>query len=119
VTRVLLCSGKVYYTLLHERRERQLDAIAIVRVEQLHPFPHQALKAVLAAYPAVRQVYWVQEEPQNMGAWTFMEPRLRRLLPEGARLSYVGRDAAASPATGSHKVHQTEEAEFVGHALRR
>ncbi len=119
VTRVVLCSGKVYYTLLHERRERAQAGVAIVRVEQLHPFPHQELKSVLAQYADARQVYWVQEEPQNMGAWTFMEPRLRRLLPDGGTLTYIGRDAAASPATGSYKVHQTEEAEFVGRALAR
>jgi 2-oxoglutarate dehydrogenase E1 component len=117
VTRVCLCSGKVYYTLLHDRRERALDSIAIVRVEQLYPFPHQELKKVLAEYPNASQVCWVQEEPQNMGAWTFMEPRLRRLVPEGA--VYIGRDAAASPATGSYKVHQAEEAEFVARAFAR
>jgi 2-oxoglutarate dehydrogenase E1 component len=117
VTRVCLCSGKVYYTLLHDRRERALDSIAIVRVEQLYPFPHQELKKILGEYPNATQVCWVQEEPQNMGAWTFMEPRLRRLVPEGA--VYIGRDAAASPATGSYKVHQAEEAEFVARAFAR
>jgi 2-oxoglutarate dehydrogenase E1 component len=119
VTRVVCCTGKVYYTLLHERRERGLATVALVRVEQLHPFPHQELRRVLVGYPNARQVYWVQEEPQNMGAWTFMEPRLRRLLPDGATLAYIGRDAAASPATGSYKVHQAEEAEFVGRAFAR
>jgi 2-oxoglutarate dehydrogenase E1 component len=119
VTRVCLCSGKVYYTVLHERRERQLDNVALVRVEQLHPFPHQELKAVLAGYPNAQQIYWVQEEPQNMGGWTFVEPRLRRLTPDGASPTYIGRDAAASPATGSYKVHQAEEAEFVARAFAR
>jgi len=119
VTRVCLCSGKVYYTLLHERRERAPDSIAIVRVEQLYPFPHQELKTVLAGYPNLKQLYWVQEEPQNMGGWTFMEPRLRRLTPDGELPTYIGRDAAASPATGSYKVHQAEEAEFVARALAR
>jgi len=119
VTRVCLCSGKVYYTLLHERRERALDFVALVRVEQLYPFPHQELKTALAGYPNAKQLYWVQEEPQNMGGWTFMEPRLRRLVPDGDGPTYIGRDAAASPATGSYKVHNAEEAEFVARALAR
>jgi 2-oxoglutarate dehydrogenase E1 component len=119
VTRVCLCSGRVYYTLLHDRRERALDTVALARVEQLHPFPHQELKALLAGYPNARQFYWVQEEPQNMGAWTFIEPRLRRLMPPGVEPAYIGRDAAASPATGSYKLHVAEEAEFVGRALAR
>jgi 2-oxoglutarate dehydrogenase E1 component len=119
VSRVCLCSGKVYYTLLHERRERELDSMALVRVEQLYPFPHQELKAVLAGYPGMRQLYWVQEEPQNMGAWAFMEPRLRRVASDGITPTYIGRDAAASPATGSYKMHQTEEAELVARAFAR
>src|SRR5262249_44334189 len=119
VTRLLCCSGKVYYTLLHERRERGLDAVAVVRVEQLYPFPHQELRRVLGGYPNARQIAWVQEEPQNMGGWTFIEPRLGRLVPEGGTLAYIGRDAAASPATGSYKLHQAEEAEFVGRAFAR
>jgi 2-oxoglutarate dehydrogenase E1 component len=119
VVRVCLCSGKVYYTLLHARRERQLDTVALVRVEQLYPFPHQELKSILTGYPNAKQLYWVQEEPQNMGAWSFIEPRLRRLTPEGGNPTYIGRDAAASPATGSYKVHQAEEAEIVARALAR
>ena len=74
---------------------------------------------VLAGYPNAKQLYWVQEEPQNMGGWTFMEPRLRRLVPDGDGPTYIGRDAAASPATGSYKVHNAEEAEFVARALAR
>jgi 2-oxoglutarate dehydrogenase E1 component len=119
VTRVLLCSGKVYYTLLHERRERRIESTALVRVEQLYPFPHQELKGLLAQYPNARQFYWVQEEPQNMGGWTFVEARLRRVIPDGVAPTYIGRDAAASPASGSYKVHQAEEAEFVARAFAR
>jgi 2-oxoglutarate dehydrogenase E1 component len=88
-------------------------------VEQLHPFPAAELRAILDAYPQARQVYWVQEEPQNMGAWQFVEPRLRRLLAADRTLAYVGRRAAASPATGSFKVHQAEEADLVNRALAR
>jgi 2-oxoglutarate dehydrogenase E1 component len=119
VSRVLLCSGKIYYALLAGRREREADTVAIVRVEQLYPFPARELAAVLAAYPNARQVYWVQEEPQNMGAWTFMNERLPRLLGEGRRLTYVGRAEAASPATGQYKVHLSEEAELIQRALGR
>jgi 2-oxoglutarate dehydrogenase E1 component len=118
-TRLLLCSGKVYYTLLAARRERARDSIALVRVEELHPFPQKELVEILGRYPKARQVYWVQEEPENMGAWHFVADRLRRLLPEGATLTYVGRRAAASPATGSYKIHLAEETDLVNRALAR
>jgi 2-oxoglutarate dehydrogenase E1 component len=119
VTRLILCSGKIYYALLAERRERGLDWAAIVRVEQLYPVPTDELAAVFTAYPAAQQVYWVQEEPWNMGAWHFMSHRLARLLPAGRTLKYVGRPEAASPATGVYKIHQQEEAELLGRALAR
>src|SRR5207245_1011873 len=105
VRRVLLCSGRIYYALLAGRRERGEDTVAIVRVEQLYPFPGKELEAIFAAYPNAQQVCWVQEEPWNMGGWHTMYRRLRRVLPEGRELSYVGRAEAASPATGSYKVH--------------
>jgi 2-oxoglutarate dehydrogenase E1 component len=119
VTRVLLCSGKVYYALLAARREQLRDTVAIVRVEQLYPFPFSELASVLARYPNANQVWWVQEEPQNMGAWQFVEPRLRRLLPAGNEPRYVGRDEAASPASGSGKSHQAEEMDVLNAALAR
>jgi 2-oxoglutarate dehydrogenase complex dehydrogenase (E1) component-like enzyme len=119
VTRLLLCSGKVYYALLQGRRERALETTAIVRVEQLYPFPLRELEALFAAYPQARQVFWVQEEPWNMGAWQFMSARLARVLPAGRSLHYVGRAEAASPATGSYKIHQAEEADLVHRAFAR
>ncbi len=119
VTRLLLCSGKVYYALLAGRAEREINTVGLVRVEQLHPFPRQELTAMLAAYPAVRQIYWVQEEPSNMGAWQFMANHLRPLLSESQTLTYIGRRAAASPATGSYKIHQQEEADLVNRAFAR
>jgi 2-oxoglutarate dehydrogenase E1 component len=119
VRRIVLCSGKIYYALLAARRERSGESIAIVRVEQLYPFPRAELEAIFASYPEARQVYWVQEEPQNMGAWLTTYPRLRRVVPEGASVEYVGRAEAASPAAGSYKVHQQEEAEIVNSALSR
>ncbi len=118
VRRVLLCSGKIYYALLAGRADRGVDSAAIVRVEQLYPLPRRELAAVLARYPQAERVYWVQEEPENMGAWRFVQPLLEPML-EGRRLTYVGRDAAASPATGSFKVHQAEESDLVNRAFAR
>src|SRR5437867_2207804 len=119
VRRILLCSGKIYYELLAARRERAIDSVALVRVEQLYPFPAKELEAVFAAYPEARQVYWVQEEPWNMGAWHVMHRRLRRVLPEDRTLNYAGRPEAASPATGSFKLHLAEERDLVNYALAR
>jgi 2-oxoglutarate dehydrogenase E1 component len=119
VTRLLLCSGKIYYALLAGRRERQNDTVALARVEQLYPFPREEIVRLLAAYPNVQQVYWVQEEPENMGAWQFVYHRLRRVLPDRCALAYVGRPAAASPATGSYKIHQAEETDLVNGAFAR
>jgi 2-oxoglutarate dehydrogenase E1 component len=121
VRRLLLCSGKVYYDFLYDakaepdKRPRTVPPeVAIVRMEQLYPFPEEQLKAVIRRYPRVREWVWVQEEPQNMGAWTFIEPRLRAL---DLMVDYVGRDASASPATGSYKIHDREQKEIVETAL--
>ena len=119
VTRLLLCSGKVYYDLLAARRERALDTAAQVRVEQLYPFPEQEIAAIFATYPNARQIVWVQEEPWNMGGWHVMYRRLKRILPDDRTLAYVGRPEAASPATGSYKVHQAEERDLVLNAFAR
>ncbi len=118
VSRVLLCSGKIYYALMASRRERANDNVAIVRVEQLYPFARAELAKLFEAYPNAEQVFWVQEEPGNQGAWRFIAPLLQPML--GSRtLTYVGRRPAASPATGSYKVHQTEEADLVNRAFAR
>jgi 2-oxoglutarate dehydrogenase E1 component len=110
VRRVVLCSGKVYYDLLEKRPG---DDVAIIRVEQLYPFPEKMLRDALSRYRKT-DVVWVQEESQNMGAWGFMEPRLRGM---GYNVAYIGRDASASPAVGSLKIHQREQAELVEAAL--
>src|SRR5262249_21028174 len=114
VQRVLLCSGKVYYDLLDHREKAAADKVAIIRIEQLAPLDESALKRILSRYGKAREWAWVQEESQNMGAWTFMEPRLRAL---GYQVAYVGRDASASPATGSLQVHKREQKELVETAL--
>jgi 2-oxoglutarate dehydrogenase E1 component len=112
VRRVILCSGKVYYDLLEKRTG---DDVAIDRVEQFYPFPEEPLQKTLARYRQAKDWVWVQEESQNMGGWTFMEPRLRAL---GHEFAYVGRDASASPATGSLRVHRREQEELVTAAVR-
>jgi len=116
VRRVLLCSGKVYYDLFAQRAEAKSQReVAIIRIEQLYPWPAVELGRALARYPAAREWVWVQEESQNMGAWTFAAPRLHDLL--GLPVQYVGRDASASPATGSKLVHDREQAEIVEAAV--
>jgi 2-oxoglutarate dehydrogenase E1 component len=115
----LLCSGKVYYDLLVARRERDIDDIAIIRIEQLYPFPGAEIGSALQPYAAAREIVWVQEEPWNMGAWHDMYRRLRRMLPNDRMLGYAGRPAAASPATGSYKVHQSEVTDLINNAMRR
>ena len=117
VRRILFCSGKVFYSLSTAREKEGVKGTALVRVEQLYPFPRKEIQAVLAKYRQAREICWVQEEPKNRGAWTFMEPRLRELLPDPAVLTYFGRDESASPATGSYKMHQVEEQEIIGQAL--
>jgi 2-oxoglutarate dehydrogenase E1 component len=115
--RLLLCSGKVYFALDAARRKHALTEVAIVRVEQLYPYPRQELSGIISKYHSAAEVGWVQEEPRNRGAWLFIEDRLRQLLPDGAVLSYYGRPASASPATGLIRVHKAEEQELIAHAL--
>jgi 2-oxoglutarate decarboxylase len=117
VTRLLLCSGKVYYDLRAELSEAPREGIAIARLEQFYPFPKQAIQAWLAAFPKADEVLWVQEEPQNMGGWNFVRPRLEALLSDRQELRYVGRTASASPATGSYTIHQLEQQQLVKEAL--
>jgi 2-oxoglutarate dehydrogenase E1 component len=114
VRRVLLCSGKVYYDLKQYREEHGIKDVAIVRVEQLYPLHEEMLHKLLSRYRQVKEWVWVQEESQNMGAWGFMEPRLRAML---GSIACVSRDASASPATGSHTIHQREQKELVEVAL--
>jgi 2-oxoglutarate dehydrogenase E1 component len=114
IRRVVLCSGKVYYDLNQFRTEKELGDVAVVRVEQFYPLAEDALKQILGRYRRAKEWVWAQEEPWNMGGWTFIEPRLRTL---GYNMQYVGRDASASPATGSHRVHDHEQHELVAVAL--
>jgi 2-oxoglutarate dehydrogenase E1 component len=114
VRRIVACSGKVYYDLQHARAERELDDVAIIRFEQLYPLSDEQVKQTLGRFRRSKELIWAQEEPQNMGPWFYMDARLRGL---GFQPLYVGRDASASPATGSHHVHEHEQAELVETAL--
>jgi 2-oxoglutarate dehydrogenase E1 component len=117
VERVVMCSGKVFYDLLEARKKSEEKRVAVLRLEQFYPFPLTAVRDALAKYASAKQLVWAQEEPQNMGGWTFVEPRLVDLLPDGRRPKYVGRTASASPATGSYSIHQREQAQIVSEAL--
>ena len=117
--RVVFCSGKIYYDLLQKREEENIQDIALVRVEQLYPYPHDKIIETLKSYKDV-EVIWCQEESQNMGAWHFIDRRLELSMKEAglkSRPIYVGRFASASPATGSAKKHLIEQAHVVDQAL--
>jgi 2-oxoglutarate dehydrogenase E1 component len=118
VHRVVFCSGKVYFDLLKARRAAKQDNVALVRIEQLYPFPTHAYEAVLKRYPQARQIVWCQEEPQNQGAWYQIRHRLEAPLQRDRHtLLYAGRQHAAAPATGIAKIHESEQRELVDAAL--
>lgn len=121
VKRLVLCTGKIYYELAQEREERGLDNVALVRVEQLAPFPFDKVAEQAARYKNA-QITWVQEEPQNMGFWTYVAPRIETALAKingdsERRPKYIGRSASAAPATGYHAVHQIEQARILNKAM--
>ncbi|WP_033345537.1 multifunctional oxoglutarate decarboxylase/oxoglutarate dehydrogenase thiamine pyrophosphate-binding subunit/dihydrolipoyllysine-residue succinyltransferase subunit [Catenuloplanes japonicus] len=118
VKRVLFCSGKVYYDLVQARTERQITDTAIVRMEQLYPLPVEELKAELAKYPNAEDFAWVQEEPANQGAWSFIALNLLEHL-DGLRLRRISRPSAAAPAVGSAKLHEAEQAALIEASLPR
>ena len=115
--RVILCTGKVYYDLLKARDAAGAGDTALVRVEQLYPLHAERLKEVFAAYTDAEKWVWCQEESQNMGAWSFIAPRLQELLPEGRKLAYAGREASASPAVGAKTLHDREQKSLVAEAF--
>jgi 2-oxoglutarate dehydrogenase complex dehydrogenase (E1) component-like enzyme len=125
VERVVLCTGKVAFDVLSRREELLAGkgelpdpgidpaAVAVVRVEQLYPWPQERLGALLDRYPSARQVTWLQEEPENMGAWSFVHGRLHRLVRDRFALSHVSRAESASPATGSAAMHALEQEDLL------
>ncbi|MGH9063623.1 MAG: hypothetical protein ACRD0L_06590, partial [Acidimicrobiales bacterium] len=121
VRRVVLCSGKVAYDAMARRdalqEEGSAPTTAVVRVEQLHPWPEEQVAAVLARYERADDVIWLQEEPENMGPWSFVHGRLHRVLRSDFRLSHVSRAQSGSPATGSTAVHALETEDLLARAL--
>ena len=113
IKRVVACSGKVYYDLSKKREEKGLDDVAILRVEQLYPFPHKAFAAELKKYPNATEVVWTQDEPQNQGAWFFVQHYIHENMAEGQKLGYSGRAASASPAVGYSHLHQEQQKALV------
>ncbi len=117
VERLVLCAGKVYYELLETRRHHVRHDIALVRLEQIYPFPKQALDALLTGYPNLRTVVWCQEEPRNQGAWDAIKHRLVARIPPAIPLVYAGRPVSAAPATGFRPVHLREQDRLIAEAL--
>ncbi len=117
VRRVVVCTGKTYYDLLAARRERELDDVALLRVEQLYPFPHKTFESELRKFPGATHVVWCQDEPQNQGAWFFVQHHIEDALKEGQRLSYAGRPASASPAAGYYDKHYAQQKDLINAAL--
>ena len=114
---LVLCSGKIYYDLLEEAEKRDADRPPIARLEQLYPFPDPDLRALFQRYPSLTEVVWTQEEPKNMGPWTFIEEHLSPILPPGVYLRYVGRPERASPAEGYNSTHVVEQERIINEAL--
>ncbi|KTD22225.1 2-oxoglutarate dehydrogenase E1 [Legionella lansingensis] len=117
VTRIVLCCGKVYYDLLQKRRDENLNHVAIVRIEQLYPFPKKALIQELNKFPHAKEIIWCQEEPQNQGVWFSSQHNIKDCLNSKQSLSYAGREFAASPAVGSPILHAQQQQELVEQAL--
>ena len=119
VRRVVACSGKVYYDLAKRREEKGHDDVALIRVEQLYPFPHKVFAAELKKYPNATEVVWCQDEPQNQGAWFFVQHYLFENMATGQKLGYSGRAASASPAVGYSHLHQEQQKALVDGAFGR
>ena len=117
--RLVLCTGKLYFDLLEARREGEISDVALVRIEQLYPFPHELCRALLKRYASVNDIVWAQEEPKNQGAWYRIRAPLEAALAEGQRLTYMGRAGAASPAPGSMQLHRLQQYAIVEQALDR
>ncbi|MFI4918922.1 MAG: 2-oxoglutarate dehydrogenase E1 component [Legionellales bacterium] len=117
VTKIVLCCGKVYYDLLQARRDKNLHDVAVVRIEQLYPFPNEALTVELNKFPQAREVVWCQEEPQNQGVWFSSQHHIRECLHAEQTLHYAGREFAAAPAVGSPALHAQQQQALVEQAL--
>ena len=119
VTRMIICSGKVYYDLVKARESKKSKDVAIIRVEQLYPFPHKAFAAEIKKYPNLTELVWCQDEPQNQGAWFFIQHNIFENMSEGQKLGYAGRPASASPACGYSHLHQEQQKSLVDTAFAK
>ncbi|MFN3886526.1 MAG: 2-oxoglutarate dehydrogenase E1 component [Aquabacterium sp.] len=119
VKRVIACSGKVYYDLVKKREEKKANDVAIIRVEQLYPFPHKAFAAEIKKYSNATELVWCQDEPQNQGAWFFVQHYIHENMSEGQRLGYAGRPASASPAVGYAHLHQDQQKALLDQAFAK
>jgi len=117
VTRLIVCSGKVYYDLVNARKEAGRSDIAILRIEQLYPFGHKAFEAEFSKYPNVKEVVWAQDEPQNQGPWFYIQHHLYEHMTEGQKLGYAGRPASASPAVGYLAKHVEQQRALLDAAM--
>ena len=118
VRRTVFCSGKVYFDLLKARRKDAIRDVALVRIEQLYPFPSEEYEAIVNRYPNAREIVWCQEEPQNQGAWYQIRHRLQELLGGRRQVLYAGRAPAAAPATGIARIHEAEQQALIHAALQ-
>ncbi|MGB5583453.1 MAG: 2-oxoglutarate dehydrogenase E1 component, partial [Gammaproteobacteria bacterium] len=117
VKHIVLCSGKIYYELLSKRRSANHADFAILRVEQLYPFPGPELNELLKPYTHAKDLLWVQEEPKNQGAWDFVKPRIPAMLNKAWNLHYIGRESSAAPAVGSAKLHAVQQRELIDRVM--
>jgi 2-oxoglutarate dehydrogenase E1 component len=119
VRRAILCSGKVFYELNAERNERKAEDVALVRIEQLYPFPHKALTAEFKRHPNLTEVVWCQDEPQNMGSWFYVQHHLLEAMSDVQKLAYAGRPASASPAVGYYAKHIEQQKALIDTAFAK
>ena len=119
VKRVIACSGKVYYDLVKKRAEKGAQDVAIIRVEQLYPFPHKAFAAEVKKYAKATEIVWCQDEPQNQGAWFFIQHNIHENMLAGQKLGYAGRAASASPAVGYAHLHAEQQKNLVEAAFAK
>ncbi|NTV47138.1 MAG: multifunctional oxoglutarate decarboxylase/oxoglutarate dehydrogenase thiamine pyrophosphate-binding subunit/dihydrolipoyllysine-residue succinyltransferase subunit, partial [Chlorobiales bacterium] len=115
--RIIFCTGKVYYDLIQARQARNVQDVAVIRVEQLYPYPKKRIAKLLEKYASAKDVCWLQEEPKNMGAWTFISVQISEQLLDGQSLRYIGRHASASPAAGPLSIHESEQARIITESL--
>jgi 2-oxoglutarate dehydrogenase E1 component len=119
VKRVIACSGRVYYDLVNARAERKQNDVAIIRIEQLYPFPHKNFASELKKFPATTEIVWAQDEPQNQGAWFYIQHNILENMAEGQKLAYAGRPASASPAVGYYDKHYAQQKALIDAAFAK